>query len=64
MIKRKTIAQKKKRPTSHRVGKRIDFQRKKNPFPPIDLFEVASISQKERALKADKEYKRLKKHVF
>ena len=63
MIKRKTLAQKKKRPTSHRVGKRIDFQREKNPFPPIDPLASPSITIKEGPLKADKEYKRLRKHV-
>lgn len=53
-----------KRPTSHRVGKRLDFQKKKNPFPPIDPLASPPISEKERVMKADKEYKRLKKRVI
>lgn len=65
MKKQRTLAQKKKRPTSHRVGKRIDFpkenQRKKNPKPPFDPFESSpSIVKKEGTLKANKKYKRLK----
>lgn len=67
MIKRRTLAQKKKHPSSHRVGKRIDFskdtRRKKNLFPPIDPFASPPITIKEGTLKADKEYKRLRKHV-
>lgn len=63
MIKRKTLAQKKKRPTSHRVGNRLDFSKKKNLFPPIDPLASPSITIKEGTLKADKEYKRLRKHV-
>lgn len=68
MKKQRTLAQKMKRPSSHRVGKRIDFskdtRRKKKLFPPIDPFEIPPISEKkEEALKAKKEYKRLKKQV-
>lgn len=68
MKKQRTLAQKKKRPSSHRVGKRIDFSKdnlnKKNPFPPIDPFESSpSIVKKEGALKAGKKYKSLKKQV-
>ncbi|WP_421038639.1 hypothetical protein [Streptococcus hyointestinalis] len=68
MKKQRTLAQKMKRRTSHRVGKRIDFskdtRRKKNLFPPIDPFELPLISEKkEEAPKAKKEYKRWRKQV-
>ena len=68
MKKQRTLAQKMKRRTSHRMGKRLEFskdnRREKNPIPPIDpLASPPNTVIKEKALKADKEYKRLKKHI-
>lgn len=65
MIKRKTLTQKMKRRTSHRMGKRLEFskdnRREKNRIPPIDPLASPPITVIKE--KADKEYKRLKKHM-
>lgn len=54
-----------KRRTSHRMGKRLEFskdnRREKNRIPPIDPLASPPITVIKE--KADKEYKRLKKHI-